>query len=154
MVIGTFTLLEYRVILKKVSFGIFEIIVVSKEENNYTMESKDKVLSLKTFSWYLVIVKSIKTRHIKGHMSQKNQNFFHAKINTFHDGKQGSSLIGNRRGQSPLEYRGNLSVHPSVHQSVCPSVHPSVIHPSERPVLAPEGPAPALERPELASEKP
>ena len=34
----------YRVILKKVSFGIFRIILVSKEEKNFTLETKDKGL--------------------------------------------------------------------------------------------------------------
>ena len=36
----------YRVILKKVSFGIFRTILVSKEETNFTIKSKDKGLSL------------------------------------------------------------------------------------------------------------
>ena len=40
----------YRVILKKVSFGIFTIIFVSKDERNFTIESKDKLLSLSKFS--------------------------------------------------------------------------------------------------------
>ena len=40
----------YRVILKKVSFGIFSIIMVSKEEKDFTMKSKAKVLSLSKFS--------------------------------------------------------------------------------------------------------
>ena len=31
-----------------------------------------------------------------------------------------------RRGRSPVEHRGNLSVHPSIHPSVRPSVCPSV----------------------------
>ena len=63
----------YRVFLKKVSFGVFRIMLVSKEEKNFTVESKDKGLSLSKFSWYLVIVKIIKIRHIKGHISQNNQ---------------------------------------------------------------------------------
>ena len=45
----------YRMILKKVSFGIFRIILVSNEENNSTGESNDKVLLLSKLSWYLVI---------------------------------------------------------------------------------------------------
>ena len=40
----------YRVILKKVSFGVFSIILVFKEEKNFTMKSKDKVLSLSKVS--------------------------------------------------------------------------------------------------------
>ena len=39
-------LAKYRVILKEVSFGIFRIILVSKEENDCATESKDNVLSL------------------------------------------------------------------------------------------------------------
>ena len=39
----------YRVILKKVSFGIFRTFLVSKEEKNFTIESKDKGLSLSKF---------------------------------------------------------------------------------------------------------
>ena len=67
------TLLKrYRVILKKVLFGIFRIILVSKEEKNLTIESKDKGLTLSKFSWYLVIVKIIKIRHSKGHISRTN----------------------------------------------------------------------------------
>ena len=60
---------EYRVILKKASFGISRIILVSKEEKHFTVESEGKGLSLSTFSWYLVIVKIIKIRHLKGHIS-------------------------------------------------------------------------------------
>ena len=41
---------NYRVILKKVSFGNFRVILVSKEEKNFTIESKDKGLSLSKFS--------------------------------------------------------------------------------------------------------
>ena len=52
----------YRVILKKVSFGIFSIILIFKEEKNFIIQSKDKVLSLSKFS-YLVIVKIIKVKH-------------------------------------------------------------------------------------------
>ena len=40
---------KYRVILKKVSFGIFRITLVSKEEKNFTIECKDKGLSLSKF---------------------------------------------------------------------------------------------------------
>ena len=40
---------RYRVILKKVLFGIFRVILVSKEEKNFTIESKDKGLSLGKF---------------------------------------------------------------------------------------------------------
>ena len=36
------------------------------------MESKDKKPSLSKVSWYLVIVKIIKIKHLKGHISQKN----------------------------------------------------------------------------------
>ena len=61
---------RYWVILKKVSFGVFRTILVSKEEKNFTIKSKDKGLSLSKFSWYLVIVKIIKIRHSKGHISQ------------------------------------------------------------------------------------
>ena len=41
---------KYWVILKKVSFGIFRTILVSKEEKNFTIKSKDKGLSLSKFS--------------------------------------------------------------------------------------------------------
>ena len=41
---------EYRVILKKASFGISRIILVSKEEKNNAIESKYKVLPLGKFS--------------------------------------------------------------------------------------------------------
>jgi len=41
---------NYRVILKKVLFGIFRTILVSKEEKNFTIKSKDKGLSLSKFS--------------------------------------------------------------------------------------------------------
>ena len=40
----------YRVILKKISFVIFTTILVSKEEKNFTKESKLKGLSLSKFS--------------------------------------------------------------------------------------------------------
>ena len=40
---------KYRVILKKVLFGIFGIILVSKEEEKFTIESKDKGLSPSKF---------------------------------------------------------------------------------------------------------
>ena len=40
----------YRVILKKVSFGIFRTILVSKEEKILAIKSKDKGLSLNKFS--------------------------------------------------------------------------------------------------------
>ena len=63
---------QYRVILKNVSFGIFRTSLVSKEEKNFTIESRDKGLSLSKFSWYLVNVKIIKIRHSKGHTSQKS----------------------------------------------------------------------------------
>ena len=49
----------YRVILKKVSFGIFSFILVSKGEKNFTMKSKDEVLSMSKFSWYRVIHKKL-----------------------------------------------------------------------------------------------
>ena len=68
----TTMLTMYRVILKKVSFGIFRTFLVSKEEKNFTIESKDKALFLSKFSGYLVIVKIIKIRHLKGYVSQKN----------------------------------------------------------------------------------
>ena len=42
-------LIMYRVILKKVSFGIFSIILVFKEEKNFAVRSKDKVLALSEF---------------------------------------------------------------------------------------------------------
>ena len=41
---------KYRVILKKVSFGIFSVNMVSKEEKNFTMKRKDEVLCLSKFS--------------------------------------------------------------------------------------------------------
>ena len=41
---------KYRVILKKVSFGVFKIILVSEEEQIFTIESKGKGLSLNEFS--------------------------------------------------------------------------------------------------------
>ena len=41
---------KYRVILKKVPFGIFRTILVSKEEKFFTIKSKDKGLSLGKFS--------------------------------------------------------------------------------------------------------
>ena len=63
---------RYQVILEKVSFGIFSIILVSKEEKNSSVESNDNMLSLSKFSWNLVIVKIIKIRHFKGHICQKN----------------------------------------------------------------------------------
>ena len=53
----------YRVILKKVLFGIFWIFLIFKEEKNLTMESKDNVLPLSKFSWYFVMVKIVKIRH-------------------------------------------------------------------------------------------
>ena len=40
----------YRVILKKVSLGIFRIILVSKDKKDHTIESKDNGLSLSRFS--------------------------------------------------------------------------------------------------------
>ena len=63
---------KYRVILKKVSFGNFRTIMVSKEEKIFTIKSKDKGLSQSKFSLYLVMVKINKIRHSKGHISQKN----------------------------------------------------------------------------------
>merc|ERR1711989_12052 len=65
----------YRVILKKVSFGIFAIILVSKEDKNFTIESKGKGLSLSRFSFYLAIVKIIQIGRLNGHISQKNHDF-------------------------------------------------------------------------------
>ena len=62
----------YRVIFKKVLFGGFRIFLVSKEVKNFTRESKDQELSLSKFPWYLVDVKIIKIRHLKGNISQKN----------------------------------------------------------------------------------
>ena len=45
---------KYRVILRKDSFGIFTTILVSKEEINFTIESKDKGLSLSFYDiWSL-----------------------------------------------------------------------------------------------------
>ena len=70
--IGNVGLIKYWVILKKVSFGIFTSFLVSKEEKNFTIKSKDKGLLLSKFSWYLVIVKIIRIRHSKGHISQTN----------------------------------------------------------------------------------
>ena len=49
----------YRVILKKVSFDIFTMMLVSKEEKKFTTKSEDKGQSLSKFSGYLVIVKII-----------------------------------------------------------------------------------------------
>ena len=63
---------RYRVILKKVSFGIFTIILVSKEDKNFTIESKGKGLSLSRISWHLAIVKNIKIGHLEGRISQTN----------------------------------------------------------------------------------
>ena len=60
---------RYWVILKKVSSGIFRIILVSKEEKKFTIECKDKGLSLSQFSSYLVIVKIMKIWHLEGHIS-------------------------------------------------------------------------------------
>ena len=40
---------KYRVISKKVSSGISRIIMVSKEEKNFAMESKDHGLPLSKF---------------------------------------------------------------------------------------------------------
>ena len=53
-------------------FDIFITFLVSKQEQNFTIESKDKGLSLSKFSWYLVIVKIIKIEHLIGHISQKS----------------------------------------------------------------------------------
>ena len=63
---------KYRVILKKVSFGVITTILISKEEKKFTIKSKNKGLSLSKFLWYLVIFKIIKIRHSKGHISQTN----------------------------------------------------------------------------------
>ena len=41
-------------------------------QKKFTIESNDEVLSLSKFSWYLVTVKIIKIRHLKGHISQKH----------------------------------------------------------------------------------
>ena len=41
---------RYRVIFKKVSFGIFRTVLVSKEEKNFSKGGKDKGLSLSRFS--------------------------------------------------------------------------------------------------------
>ena len=55
----------------RASFRIFKIILDSQEEKNFTIESKDKGLSLCKFSWYLVVVKIIKIRHsIQLHFSR------------------------------------------------------------------------------------
>ena len=75
---------KYRVIFKKVLFGIFRIFLVSKEVKNFTRESKDQELSLSKFPWYLVDVIIIKIWHLKGHISQKKlwfENYFYGKIN-------------------------------------------------------------------------
>ena len=60
MVIGTLALLhhdggscvstKYQVILKKVSFGIIRIILVSMEEKIFTVRGKHKMLSKSKFS--------------------------------------------------------------------------------------------------------
>ena len=57
----------YRVVIKKVSFGIFKNF---KGRKDYFMESKVKKLSLSKVSRYLVIVKVIKIRHYIGHINQ------------------------------------------------------------------------------------
>jgi len=41
---------KYRVIFKKVSFGIFRTILVTGEEKNFTIKSEHKGLSLSKFS--------------------------------------------------------------------------------------------------------
>ena len=64
--------MKYRAILKKVSFGIFRIILVSKEEENFTIESEGEGVSLSKFLCHLIIVKIIKIRHSQGHISQAN----------------------------------------------------------------------------------
>ena len=43
-------MMPYWVILKKVSFGVFSVILVSKGEKNFPMKSKNIVLSLSKFS--------------------------------------------------------------------------------------------------------
>ena len=63
---------RYRVIVKKVSFGIFSIILVSEKGKSFTIKSKGKKLSLGKFSWYLAIVKIIKIRHLECHINQEN----------------------------------------------------------------------------------
>ena len=57
-------------ILKKVPYGTFRTILVSKEEKKFTMESRYKGLLLSKFSWYLVIVKIIKIRRLEGYNYQ------------------------------------------------------------------------------------
>ena len=48
--IGNIHCIMYRVILKKVSFDIYRIILVSKKEKDFTMESKDKGPTLSNVS--------------------------------------------------------------------------------------------------------
>ena len=50
----------------------FRTILVSHEKEILMIKSKNKGLSLSKFSWYLVIVKIMKIRHSKGHISQRN----------------------------------------------------------------------------------
>ena len=61
----------YRVILRKVSFGIFRIILVSKEEKYFSKESQHKVLSMSLHDFHDVLVKIIKIIHLKDHISKK-----------------------------------------------------------------------------------
>jgi len=46
--------------------------LVSKEDRNFTIDSKDRGLTLSKFSGYLVMVKIIKIRHLQGRISQNN----------------------------------------------------------------------------------
>ena len=71
----------YRVIFKKVSIGIFRIILVSKGENNLMIKSKDKGLPLRKFS----LSKPSKSGIQKVKYQTKKswfENCFYAKINT------------------------------------------------------------------------
>ena len=56
-------MMGYRVIHKKVSFGIFSIIKTAYDKKFFAIEILDKVFSLSRFSRYLVIVKIVKIRH-------------------------------------------------------------------------------------------
>ena len=60
---------QYRVILKNVSFGI-SVSSWFLREKRILLSKANKVLSLSKFSWYLVIVQIIKIRHLKGHIRQ------------------------------------------------------------------------------------
>ena len=53
-----------------------------RRKKKFSLENKDKGLSLSKLSWYLVIVKIIRIRHLNGHISQKKpwfRNYFHVK---------------------------------------------------------------------------